>query len=176
MQNEMKPIDKSTWGDGPWQTEPDRVEFEHLGFPCLIVRVPHSGHLCGYVAVPPGHPAYRLRYDSVNVDVHGGLTYSESCQGQVCHVPKPGEADDVWWLGFDHAHLGDLCPYRAARDAQRYRETGDSIWLNEAGYDTYKTVAYVTNEIKKLAQQLRDAAVARDAKRAVTPAASEAQK
>lgn len=23
---------------GPWDDEPDRVEFQHVGFPCLILR------------------------------------------------------------------------------------------------------------------------------------------
>lgn len=107
---EAKSIDKSAWGDGPWQTEPDRVEFEAHGFPCLIIRVACHGGLCGYVAVPPGHPWHGKDYSDVPADVHGWLTYAESCGGSVCHVPKPGEPDNVWWLGFDHAHSGDLLP------------------------------------------------------------------
>lgn len=116
-------IDKSKWGSGPWQDEPDRVEFEHLGFPCLIVRVPH-GALCGYVAVPPGHPWHRRCYQTLDseVDVHGGLTYSSECAGDVCHQSKPGEPDDVWWLGFDHAHWGDFVPgIKSSRSQARYR-------------------------------------------------------
>jgi hypothetical protein len=114
-------IDKSKWGPGPWQDEPDRVLFEAHGFPCLIVRVPHSGHLCGYVAVPPGHPWHGKGYDDVRTkdgewpDAHGGLTYAGACSGTICHVPKPGEPDDVWWLGFDHAHCGDSSPFDSMR-------------------------------------------------------------
>src|SRR5688572_11433893 len=110
---ERKPVDKSEWGDGPWQTEPDRVEFEHAGLPCLMSRHPTLGHWCGYVAVPPGHPMHGKEYDSVEVDVHGGLTYGSACRGHICHVPKPGEPDDVFWFGFDCGHAGDYGPYHA---------------------------------------------------------------
>lgn len=40
--------DKSTWGDGPWQHEPDKMQYEDpdTGLPCLIVRNA-VGALCG---------------------------------------------------------------------------------------------------------------------------------
>ena len=66
-------IDKSTWGEGPWQTEPDRIDFTHAGFSCLMNREALCGHWCGYVAVPNGHPAYHKPYDDVDVDFHGGF-------------------------------------------------------------------------------------------------------
>ncbi len=138
-----KKMDKSKWGDGPWQTEPDRKEWEHAGFPCLIVRVESHGALCGYVAVPPGHPWHGKGYDDIDgADVHGGLTYASKCSGKVCHVPKPGESDDVWWLGFDHAHSGDASP---AYDA-RHRSLGlldDNI---------YRDMAYATAGVEALAE------------------------
>lgn len=56
--------DKTNWGAGDWQKEPDKVQWqdEETGLPCLIVRGP-TGALCGYVGVPQGHPAYGLSYD-----------------------------------------------------------------------------------------------------------------
>ena len=138
-------IDKSSWGDGPWQTEPDRVEFEHAGLPCLMVRQPSSGHWCGYAAVQPGHPYHGKDYDTPDVEAHGGLTYARGCQGPVCHVPKPGEPDDVWWFGFDCAHAGDWSPgYR------RYGSTFERI----AEYESYKDAHYVRLETERLAEQL----------------------
>lgn len=136
-----KPIDKSAWGDGPWQTEPDRVEFEHAGLPCLMVRQPRSGHWCGYAAVPPGHPAHGKEYDSLDVNVHGGLTYGNRCSGQVCHVPKPGESDDVFWFGFDCAHSGDISP-AYDRNLGRYE------------FEAYRDAEYVRRETERLAEQL----------------------
>ena len=138
--------------DGVWQSEHDHIVFEHAGLPCILAR---GGAIawCGYVAVPPGHPWHGKSYGDVRVldadgaetwpDVHGGLTYSEKCQGHICHVAKPGESDDVWWLGFDCNHSGDLAAYDiidGERDHHRYP------WPT-----TYKTVDYVRAETMKLA-------------------------
>lgn len=147
------PCDKSKWPAGAWHQEPDRVEFEHEGFPCLISRVPNSGHLCGYVAVPATHPLYGQSFDTRTeddrclvdeLDVHGGITYGEKCSGRVCHAPNTGEPDDVWWLGFDCAHCGDLRP------ASTYRYS--------SGRDVYRDVEYVRRECVRLAEQLKKCA------------------
>ena len=52
-------IDRSDWLPGPWDDEPDRVEWrdEATGLPCLLRRgSPFIGVWCGYVALPPDHP------------------------------------------------------------------------------------------------------------------------
>ncbi len=147
-------FDKSTWGDGPWQTEPDRVEWAHAGLPCLVLRSPH-GNWCGYAAVPPEHPLHGWDYNDVDVDVHGGLTYASPCDGHICHVPNPGEPDDVWWFGFDCGHGFDIMPGMDAR----LREIGDRLPMST--FDplhfpgaTYKTLDYVKAETNRLAEQL----------------------
>jgi hypothetical protein len=101
-------IDRTNWPPGPWDNEPDRIEFEHAGFPCLITRQA-LGHLCGYVAVPPGHKAHGRDYDALDVSVHGGLTYPplwDAClrrshtapstmRGEVCDLAEQLAAMDV---------------------------------------------------------------------------------
>lgn len=158
-------VDKSEWGVGPWTTEPDRAEWRHAGLPCLAVRGPEfSGHWCGYVAVPPGHPLHGKGYSEIDHDlaVHGGLTYAHECAGHVCHVPKPGEPADVWWFGFDCAHAGDLSPaYRAKYLTHGYPFRSDPYdhakavaahdWTVE---DVYRTLDYVQAEANRLAEQL----------------------
>lgn len=59
--SENRDVDKTGWGPGPWNDEPDKRQWqdEATGLPCLIVRGP-VGALCGYVGVPPDHPAYGL--------------------------------------------------------------------------------------------------------------------
>lgn len=124
----MKPgeeykIDKTDWPRGPWDDEPDRVEWRSKGtprLPCLIVRGGIPGSLCGYIGVPPGHPWHGKEYDAIepDPDCHGGLTYSGKCAGAICHVPVQGESDDVWWLGFDCAHANDYRPATAGRAAK----------------------------------------------------------
>lgn len=145
-------VDKTSWAPGEWQHEPDKVQWvdEATGFDCLAVRDP-LGAWCGYVGVPPGHHVHGVRCDRVAVGVHGGLSYAgfgqapaDKTQG-VCHVPAPGRPADVWWLGFDCAHSGDLAPHP---------ERG---WTSLGG--SYRPLAYVRLEIASLAAQLTRAIV-----------------
>jgi hypothetical protein len=87
--------DKSKWGQGPWQSEPDKIQWldAKTYLPCLIVRGP-AGALCGYVGVGVAHPWHGVGYsdcpqkcgkewcdhgpESV-MDVHGGLTFAHGC-------------------------------------------------------------------------------------------------
>lgn len=133
---------KATLPKGEWTDEPNRIEWRHKGLACLMVRHEHHYHWCGYVGVPPGHPAHGKDYDSVNVnvDVHGGLTYARACEELVCHVPEPGESENTWWLGFDCAHYEDLSPFDL-RNGPRPRAT-------------YRNVEYVKREVNRLADQL----------------------
>lgn len=147
-QTTERKIDRSKWPAGPWDGEPDRVEWRTAaGLPALITRTT-LGHLCGYVAVPPGHRAYGTTDDwdglASSLHVHGGVTYGAKCSGHICHVPEPGEPDDVWWIGFDMAHSGDLCPYML--------EHGGGY--GGAFGDRYRTVDYVREQCEQLAAQL----------------------
>ncbi len=141
MDLEAKPMDRSDWGPGPWDDEPDRLEWKEAGFPCMAIRN-HMGVWCGYVGVPPGHPYYGKNYHDVEANVHGGLTYSAPCQGHICHVPEPGEPDDVWWLGFDCGHSDDFVPDMSRR-----------LWPHDRE-NIYRTLEYVKKEITELAWQL----------------------
>ncbi len=143
-------IDKSSWGDGPWQQELDRLEWRHNGMPCQMVRHNTLGHWCGYVGVPFGHPWYGKHYsdDAINVRVHGGLTYAEKGNVHVGSIAQPGNPEHFWWFGFDCAHSGDVSP-------------GMNYWLAETwAWDSsiYRTLAYVQNETNELAEQLQEVA------------------
>jgi len=74
---------------------------EHNGFAWQIVHN-DMAYRCGYVRVMPGHPWFGKDYDGIDVDVHGGLTFSKA--GAAC--PTHGEHAE-WWVGFDCAHGGD---------------------------------------------------------------------
>lgn len=158
------------WPAGEWDGEPDKVHWkdEATGHDCLAVRNSHRGNWCGYVAVQEGHPAFGVEYGGVSVpdsdgeldspSVHGGLTFSDFCQDTtgpergICHVPFPGDPDRVWWLGFDCAHAWDYSP----DDAKRANERG-GIWRLSCD-SQYRTLAYVKNECRRLARQLKEAA------------------
>lgn len=146
-------IDKTGWPAGPWMHEPDKLNWRtKAGLPGMIVRN-WAGALCGYVAVTAGHPDYEVNYNDVPAEVHGGLTYSDHCQGPICHVPEPGEPEDVWWLGFDACHAFDYSPGLATEMAllgnRQVRTPGEG-----ATYETYRDLAYMQAEVESLAKQL----------------------
>lgn len=155
-------VDKAAWGDGPWTTEPDRVEWRHAGLPCLVVRGPEfSGHWCGYAAVPPGHPLHGSDSHEVNLHAHGGVNYADRCAGHICHVAQPGEPDDVWWFGFDCGHAGDLSPaYHAKYLHHGYPFSSEpydhakAVAAHDWTVDVYRTLEYVQAEVNRLAEQL----------------------
>jgi hypothetical protein len=155
-------IDKSAWPAGPWKEEPDRVQWQHAGYACLMVRHDRLGHWCGYVGVDAAHPAYGKEYNDCDVEVHGGLTYAASCGDSICHVPEPGMPEDVWWLGFDCAHLSDLSPAIVVGEMAERRLLPDElaeklrqINTRHLREDTYRDLPYVKRETECLAEQLR---------------------
>lgn len=81
---------------GPWNDEPDLLQFTELGFACSIEKK-SMGHLCGYVDLPPKHPDFGKHYDNIDVNVHGELTFGKLVGGN-------------WRIGFDCGHCGDLIP------------------------------------------------------------------
>jgi hypothetical protein len=146
---EWRFVDKRAWPPGPWHDEPDKAQWrdEATGLTCLIVRHPRLGQLCGYVGVPPDHPFFRHTYDDLgDIEVHGGLTFSRECDEDpehgVCHVAEPGEPE-LWWFGFDAAHLGDLVPGVI------------SISMRDSMGDTYRGIGYMRKQCARLARQLK---------------------
>lgn len=146
-------IDRAGWPPGPWDDEPDRVFWydETTGLPCIVKRQERTGHLCGYVGVPMSHPwvqqheADEYAYMGL-LDVHGGCTYARPCDGDqelgVCHLPAPGDPDEVFWFGFDMRHAWDLSP-------------NDPMPIMPD--QTYRDMAYVRGECRSAAQQAKAA-------------------
>lgn len=146
---------RAKWGAGPWTNEPDRVEWTtRAGLPAIALRQPRSGHWCGYVGVAPGHRWHGVDLQSypegVEVpDAHGGITYNEHCVGAVCHVPQPGEPDDLWWIGFDCAHAGDRTPGSGTNIARIFLD--DEADARFGG--VYRTIDFVQKQCERLAKQ-----------------------
>lgn len=135
--------------DEPWENEPDRLEFVHEGYQCLIRRIPVIGALCGYVAVPREHPYYAIDKDVLSIKIHGGLTYSSRSELDICSKEMPDA--DVWWFGFDCAHYTDFYPgigYRKWTSVYEMAEIGASF-IGE-----YRNFEYVIDQTKSLAEQL----------------------
>lgn len=112
----------------PWKEEPNELNYIEEGFRASILRN-GMGCLCGYISVPSTHPWYGRHYDDIDAKVHGGLTYSN----------KDRVFEDLWQVGFDCAHAGDLIPMMAK--------------IIDLPDDTYRDINFVKNEIRNLAEQ-----------------------
>lgn len=152
---EWHTTDKAAWERGPWDAEPDKLQWIDAAsnLPCVIMRGP-CGQLNGYIGVPVGHPWHRLDYDAIepHPEVHGGLTYAgdaseiEDPLNAVCWVGE--EFQDHWWLGFDCAHLGDYTSMSSPASIRAaFPHRGD----------VYRGVAFVRAETERLAAQGIDA-------------------
>ena len=156
--------------EGPWSDEADKIAWvdEETGLGCIILRQ-ENGTLSGYVGVGNDHPLFGFESDAVPVDisttVHGSITYGKECEvnrfaqeefGEprterytVCHVrmtvqttKDEFEHQDLWWLGFDTDHPGDLVPTPG--------------WKNKTKKsDVYRDQAYVYAQCIALARRLK---------------------
>ncbi len=113
--------------------------FGHCGLICVLMR-PHLikssdynlFHWCGYVVIPIESKVAQWAIDKgeeffeKSIDVHGGVTYFEV-------------NDNLLWIGFDCAHLDDICMV----DSSLHSQTA-----------TYKDLKFVTAEVKKMAEQV----------------------
>jgi len=153
-------INKTGWGDGPWQHEPDKVQWtdQATGMACLAKRHRENGFLCGYVGVATAHPWHGKEINDGDIwqlEVHGGISYTDPCEVDapeatgICHVPDPGEPDGLWWFGFDCGHCFDHSP-GAATAARRYGLEADP----DDDARTYRTLHFVRDECARLAGQL----------------------
>jgi len=140
---EWKTIDRTGWPSGEWDNEPDKIVWldNDTGYPCMIVRSPVTGSLCGYVGInshQPRHPDFQKHYETLSdIDVHGGLTFSNWRDERF-------EDKSIWWFGFDCAHLYDRSPAMEAHMPS----------INFEGC-IYRDLPYVISEVAKLAAQLK---------------------
>lgn len=140
-------IDKSTWGDGPWQDEPDLLQWcaaEPPHYECQIQRSDIAGCLNGYVALPIGHPMHGKPFEQIPASAHRGLTYAEEGAG------------GVWVVGFDCARAFDFAP---AMESRLSAALGPEHAEWEADLppfmqNTYKPIGYVREQVESLARQL----------------------
>jgi hypothetical protein len=170
--------------NGPRYVNPAGDRWRDRAVACIDCRDPDVWALdrrCDRCAlVPPGHPWHGVNYNDCTkaeahddaddqpcwehaldqlVEIHGGLTYSAFCAPEIgiCHVPQPGESDNVWWLGFDCAHYMDLAPRLDAM----YREAGLAL-LNDTAVTLstiYRNLDYVRQQCAGLAAQIHAVSV-----------------
>lgn len=140
------------WGYGEWVEEPDQIEFEYLGYQCLILRMMYPvdnpvvlgmGNLNGYVKIPDDHPWNGLDEEDIPCNVHGGITYAQN-------------RNDGFWIGFDCGHTLDIVP-SMVRNSPGYMEALASFNVPIS----YKNISFVENEIKSIVNQCIEAFMAK---------------
>jgi len=127
-----------------------------------IVTVTARGHRCGYVAIPSSHKLHGLDLtlhsepEPYNLNVHGGITWSQPGSHIIRHVLGEHHCDDMW-IGFDAAHYQDGKDIRLVRrlwkdNPEVMRET-DAMEAAEkrvqqqlCGYDCHGDEIIRTNE------------------------------
>ena len=172
---------RELWGEGPWQIEPDRVDFRHAGFACLLHRN-RAGNWCGYVGVPPGHPLHGVGYSDESpalaealerrkkhpIGDNPGMAVMLAClTGEL--APRPEIVLDVHGgPTYSGACQGHLChvPEAGEPDAlwwfgfdcghsDDYTPAYDHEYrLSFKRHAVYRDLAYVRRETESLAQQL----------------------
>jgi hypothetical protein len=69
----------------------------------ILCNYKHVGRQ--YVCIEDeSHPLFGVHYFDLNLEVHGGCTFSEDS------LPNEDDAPDGWWIGFDTGHAGDFIP------------------------------------------------------------------
>lgn len=146
-----------------WLDEPNKLEWEHEGYQCTIIRNSKYGYLCGYVELQGDHPWHgRNVYSFYDIDVHGGITFSNDYLPIVTKNPYK-QYCNLWWLGFDASHYDeDIYPW-----GYKY----DSIITTA----TYKNIEFMKAECEKLVRQCQFRKEKQQKKVAVSVSQIEAQ-
>lgn len=93
-------------------------------------------HPTAYVEIPEGHKLYGKHYDDIDIDVHGGLTYSDGYLG-------PIKDKNLWFIGWDYAHAGDYMGYYEETifdGFQSFMDINNKKWTTEEIIEDCKDV------------------------------------
>jgi hypothetical protein len=137
--------------DGGGIVEHDSIDI--YGHRLVVIFTP-LGHRCGYVGVYENSPLRNVEYDDLDVNVHGGLTFSGNLNAD----------ESQWFFGFDCAHIFD------APDIEKMKEYMEMGVLDQSQHklldwyltypvltkSTVKSLDFVLAELKSLSVQLID--------------------
>lgn len=148
-----------------WDNEPDEVIFEHEGYKCIVYRHPEFKFLCGYVAIPEGHPFFKQDYSEWLYDkkVENGnpkeAKYDKEIADKICSLECHGGVTfagylrvftEDWLIGFDANHSWDSTPPVEIRPDYIYGGERDLYGMSQ-----YRTIEYMSEQCKILAEQIK---------------------
>jgi hypothetical protein len=122
------------------------------------------GEANGYLVIDDkNHPWFGKHYNDISVDVHGGLTYSESVNARtVKHFDDITENDvGSWLIGFDTCHFGDSTDNWPEAVVRQHAETclldvaNNPIAINEQ--EMLNTLAALEYSVEATKNLYRDA-------------------
>ena len=89
-------------------------------------------HPTAYVEVPKSHKYFMSMYDNIDINVHGGLTYSED----FLYISKEQKLKG-WFIGWDYAHFDDFIGYELNYPVE-FRTNGKKWTTEEIQKDVYE--------------------------------------
>jgi len=87
--------------------------------------ISYGTHPCCYVGLPENHPYFGKEYTNIDIDCHGGLTYSDA------KLHADPTAQESWWIGWDYAHCGDYAGYYELDCMKDFDHSKDKKWTTE---------------------------------------------
>lgn len=79
-----------------------------------------------YIKIPEKHPFYKKDYEDIyyecDIDVNGGLTYSEDYL-----IISKTKKIEGWFIGWDYGHYGDYCAFGGLFDIDGKKWTTEEI-------------------------------------------------
>lgn len=96
-------------------------------------------HPTAYIKIPKDHKYYKKEYDEINIDVHGGLTYSTD----YLYISE-NEKIDGWFIGWDYSHCGDFAGYYTKKDGCLYNL---KKWTTQEIFKEIKKACYQIQKV-----------------------------
>lgn len=112
------------------------------GFEYFILNL--GWHPTAYVRIPESHPLFGKFMDEVDLDVHGGVTYSDN------HLYiSESEKIDGWFLGWDYAHYEDYCGFQEIKEIKYIFENSREKLKKWTTKEIYEEVLHACSQIKE---------------------------
>lgn len=119
------------------EDHPENIELlyggKYKGYKYFILSIANR-HPCAYVELPDDHIWYGVDYDEIDLNCHGGVTYSRDYLGTKYKL-VPGDCGR-WVIGWDYAHSGDA--------------------IGDSDYGKKWTTEEIHNEVIRAIEELKD--------------------
>lgn len=99
-------------------------------------------HPTAYVKLQKEDMFYNKSYNEIDIDCHGGLTYSSNKL-----ISIESDENNEWFIGWDYGHCGDYSGYDIMFKGTYLENTSDKKWTTE---EIKKECVVVCSQLKDL--------------------------